>query len=282
MSWDPKNTKKIQPGESLYTKSPIQPAGTIMSFAFLKQPFAFPKEGYIPLFWCSTCKDQLIDYISSLFKYKNTKEASWRQYEQIDLSKTRLLIQNFKTDGYAESMLDLLNQLEEIFDYEKTMLYPVEGSQNALVVEADPNWMKAPPLFSLFTLLLRINSNAIHKVGEPFYKALEAKDKSCAGGDHSPYAIPGIKRIIKYGEREIFGTLENIADNYPIEEYTAKTPNKRVTGIVVTPDMSFHSNSGIVAFSQRNLLPIFPKRWDEFPDVEESWEELLSESKSYV
>ena len=208
------------------------------------------------------CRDMLTDFIFSKVD-RLSKSAVWTIFTRGS---------SLNLNKFAASTLDFLWQIEEVFGYEKTILRPVSlsGSISSrfVAIRGDKNWMKSPPLLSLYTLLIRANRHGFHKPGNKFYTTLEKMKNSTAVHQMDRLlikkAIPGIKKILNFGESNIFGKISNIKRNY---SRRVATTNR-------------HSNSGIVAFSNMGLAEGFPKRWSSIEDVsDKSFSQILRKVK---
>ena len=239
----------------------------------------------VPYNSVTSCRDHITDDMLIHFNAKagepsGTNSVALTHQKDIDLSKFNLYINasSFAKglyDLYALHVLDFLWQIEEIFGFCPTRIYPVESTGIALLIEGDPNWLKAPPLNSLYTLILRSNlipngGTPFHIIGDAFYntinKIVNSSINTVSSSDKLQFreAEKGIKRILKYGHQEIFGTLENIRDNHP-------------EAVFKTGYAMYHSNSGIVAFSSNTLNKNYPQKWRDLPEVNDSFEKLVKD-----
>lgn len=157
-----------------------------------------------------------------------------------------------------EKSIKFLNEFEEELGMEpKSMLYkcidpPEFFKQNGVyLIEGSDRWLIAPPMLSLYTLLIRIGCKHLKKNGN-----WRTTCEKIASGEISQYqnndqyqiqtAMKGINHILKHGDKKIFG--EERAKNYP---------NDIETG-------TLHHYTGIVGFTQRYNPEKFPG-WFSIP-----------------
>ena len=120
-----------------------------------------------------------------------------------------------------ENILDLLHQVESELKIRKTVLYKFSkikqvNPNNTFFVEGSPRWIKSPPMLSFYTLLMRLG--LFHEVGTDYMKSLQdfiSGKLDCYPHDKTilKRAFPGIKRILKHGDKKIF--FKETRHNYP-------------------------------------------------------------------
>jgi hypothetical protein len=207
------------------------------------------------------CKDYLHDAVFNLL-YK-TKKKVWgfcydpKKEKPIGLDAIRLLVTNSQDKKMREkvpAMIEFLNQIESDLKLKKTIVRecadpPLKYRRcGVYYLLGSKRWLKSPPMISLYTLLVRIGFS--HEPGTAYMKTLEGI-KNYKISAYQPedrgrlnYALDGIKRIVKIGDRKIFFT--DIKKNYPKGMHIKK----------------MHDHMGIVAFSSGDTEKFVPK-WHE-------------------
>lgn len=177
------------------------------------------------------CKDFLHDVIYAtihnrwfeVYKFKYNPEV----LPTPCLSKTRLLLTNSKDKKFSQkipAVIDFINQIEDKLDIKKTVSRqcsdPPEGYEKAgvFLFEGSKRWIQAPPMLSLYSLLLRIGF--CHTLGDSFENTIEG----VKSGKIKPYqrrdncwlksVEPALQKIMRLGDRRIFH--KNIKINYPV------------------------------------------------------------------
>ena len=180
-----------------------------------------------PFVWC---KDFLHDAIYATINNKWVEIYKFRFDPSKDplpcMSKIRLLLTNSKDKKFAEkipAVLDFINQIEERLKIKKTIVrkcwLPPESYRKAgvFMFEGSRRWIQAPPMLSLYSLLLRVGF--CHTAGDSFEKTLEG----IKSGKIKPYqkkdghwfknTEPAFEKILRLGDRKIFD--RNMQLNYP-------------------------------------------------------------------
>lgn len=178
-------------------------------------------------------------------------------FHPIDLDLTRVLLANSSDEHFCKkipAVLDFMHQVEEKLGMRKTEVFlcenPPDNYDNGVFfLESSQRWMSAPPLLSLYTLLIRCGF--VHKSGTPFMDTLnDIKDgeidayqeNDC---EYVTQSMPGIKAILGLGYRKFF--FKDIKKNYP-----------RKVDIY-----DIHNDFGIVGFSKgitKNHMPYWHRQ----------------------
>ena len=207
----PSNYKILQ----IYTKG--------LEYALVSSSF----EQCHPFVWC---KDFLQDVIYSTVNQKAIKiynfEFNPNQDPNPSMYKVRLLLANTKDKSFANKIphvLDFINQVEDHLKIKRTTVRrcasPPSGYEKygVFLFEGNKRWLQAPPMISLYSLLLRVGFS--HITGRNFLdtfegvksgeiKAYQKKDSTWLAGTD-----PAFKKILKTGDRKIFH--RDIKHNYP-------------------------------------------------------------------
>jgi hypothetical protein len=230
--------------------------------------YSFVSDDYRQVHPMVYCKDFLHDAIFATVNKNKVSVYSFSYDQKKDIPiprlRTRLAITNSSDPDFGskiENILDLLNQVEKELKfiattvrrcvappqkkYEKCGVYLFEGSKQ---------WMMAPPMLSLFTLLLRVG--ACHKKGTPFKETLQGVESKkipqyqTSDSNFLKTGMVGIERILSEKPSKIFG--RSLVKNYP----------KGLSGGTI------HNNFGIVAFS-RSTTKTWCSHWHpEEPKVD--------------
>lgn len=204
------------------------------------------------------CKDFLQDAIHA--RIINEKRGIHGFYydpsqnKTINLNKTLILVANSEDvllEQRMESCLDFIHQLEDKFSFNtktkilKCLSPPLKYIRSGVFCfEASKRWIIAPPMISMYTLLIRVGLG--HTIGQKFNKTLEKielkeqKPYQHVDGHRIQHAIKSINYIISKGDKKIFGN--KIKDNYP----------KHIKTSVM------HNDLGIIGFSRKltkNKMP---------------------------
>ncbi len=192
--------------------------------------YAFVTKDYRQVHQLVWCKDFLNDVI---YGFLNNKRASiWgfsydpQKHMPIDLECTRLLLTSKRDWDFRKNILKSLafiNAIEKELQmtptkieecYEPPRHYRRSG---VFIFSGSKRWMKAPPMISLYTLLIRVGLG--HDVNQPWFQTMD----DIRSGFMEPYyeedlgillnGQAGIERILKYGDRRLFH--RDIRKNYP-------------------------------------------------------------------
>lgn len=176
------------------------------------------------------CKDFLQDAIAGFLNNKRIQIYSFIYDPSHDiplyLDQTRILITNAQDNSLGskiENCLDFINQIETRMKMKKTTVIecadPPELYKNCGVwlFEGSKRWMKAPPMISLYTLIIRVGFS--HKKGTPFEETfqniIEGKTKLYQKNDKGfiESSQKAFEWFFSYGDRKLF--YPKIASNYP-------------------------------------------------------------------
>jgi hypothetical protein len=166
------------------------------------------------------------------------------------LSRTKIALSNASDKNFVskmDNMVDFINQCEVKLKLKKSRGIlcsnpPKQYKNGIIVLRGSAKWIEAPPMLSLYTLLIRIGF--IHKKGDSYTQTMDA----LINGSVKPYqkndtsylssAKKSVDRILEEGYRKIF--YSDIKRNYP----------KNV-------DIgTLHNSFGIVGFTSKS-----PKQW---------------------
>jgi hypothetical protein len=175
------------------------------------------------------CKDFLHDAVWSML-YGTPIEIYGFKFDPaatpLDLDLTRMLIANSSDEHFhakIANVVEFLNQIETDLKLRRTKAYVCDNPPDEYVpggvflLEGSQRWMNAPPLLSLYTLLVRCGF--VHRIGDNYVTTLD----KISNGEITPYqendqafvkeSRPGIDAILKLGYRKIF--YKDIKRNYP-------------------------------------------------------------------
>lgn len=213
------------------------------------------------------CKDYLQDAVMG---FLNNQQAliygfnyNPKEHLPVCMSAMRVLVANRTKDekyvNQIEACLDFINQIEVQLKMKRTVVYrcthPLEAYKKSgtWLFEGSKRWMAAPPMISLYALLIR--SGVSHTKGVNYKDTIEgiingkiyveySYDKSYISSAKEP-----LERFIKHGDRKIFKAKE-IKDNYPAS--------------LTVNDM--HNRGGIVSYNSKSLQSKLPQWFREFPE----------------
>lgn len=214
------------------------------------------------------CKDFMQDLIWS---YLNNKEIDIYGFKYNpknspapSLSKIRLLVTNFKDHDFGEKLqsnvMPLLHEVEDRLKMPRTVLEkcqttpPIYKKSGVWILNGSKRWLKATPMISFYTLLIRIG--LVHNPANSLEQTLALiKDGKLASYyDHQNRdkimvydAYQGIERIMRLSDRKIFPA--NIRKNYPVT-YGAYSSELTIYNL--------HDRCGIVGFSKGSTENYFP------------------------
>lgn len=209
------------------------------------------------------CKDFLQD---ALWGWYNNKQATIFSFKYdkkkqppLSLDRTRLLVVNHQDKDFrnkVQNSLDLINQFCARMKLKKTKLYEAENSgkhkTGAFLFVGSERWMNAPPMISMFSLLIR--AGCVHVKGNDCMDTLN----KIANGELPKYqqsdqyqvkgAIPAIEKILKWGYRKWFYKENN--KNYPSTASVSYIHGAGVCGL------ASKSTSGVCSYWTRKLKKI--------------------------
>lgn len=191
--------------------------------------YAFVSKDYKQINQFVYCKDFMQDAIQG---YLNGVRADIYSFVYdpstclpLHMDSTRLILSNWRDKQFKAKVpncLDFINQIEEKLKMKKTTMEdcfnppPVYKKAGIWLVEGSKRWMKAPPMISLYTLLLRVGFS--HKAGEDFMKTLDGVQDGTipAYQKHDRSFVQDARKSINWildkGDRRLFHS--NIRKNY--------------------------------------------------------------------
>lgn len=190
-----------------------------------------------------TCKDYVLErHIWANVKMKSLPYGTVYdplKMPELTLDGTSIL---FSTDVDYNKILDLVNQIDEVLGMRPSTYERVESPWKSFqdtYWEGDPRYMHAPPLFGLWTMLLR--NARIYKPGDSWQAALNSnRDYVWA-----PAIVNMINFVVAHGIDEVFG------------------PDKSMNWGPLTPDSANHASGGPYLFATAQSRTNF-RHW-KFP-----------------
>jgi hypothetical protein len=187
------------------------------------------------------------------------------------LKKLRLLVTNYKDpefgDKLIKNVLPLIHSVEDRLKMPRTVLEKCHGTpatykkSGVWILNASRRWLKATPMLSFYTLLVRIGfvhqfedslETTLNKVKEGKIKTYY--DAHCRDKEMIEKALPGILKLMKYSDRKIFPA--NIRRNYPTHFADGKNSVKLSV-------FNVHDRCGVVGFSVGSTRQYFP-HWHKY------------------
>ncbi len=164
----------------------------------------------------------------------------------LDLSRTRLLARFKGKPEFAQmcqASLAFLNEVEESYGLEKTSLVfaGTSGKDQIWMFVGDNYWMQAPPMISLYTLMIRVGLNYQGGGWEEHLKS-----PKLVGSNDKYYLESSKAAIVKLkekGPKNIFA--QAMLDNYPND--------------CTVSDM--HNYSGIKSLASNQIKQAVKKNW---------------------
>lgn len=202
--------------------------------------FAFLSNAYEQCHTFILCKDFLHDIIHANINNIpiNIFNFSYNPYydPKICLKELRLLVKNNSDNQFSDKLKNaiiFLNEIESKLEMKKTVLRSCENK--TWLLKSSKRWMKAPPMISLYVLMLRIGlvhtpnktaKETINDILKQKIKTYQKKDSYLL-----KHSYLGFEKILKIGDNKIF--FKDIKKNY-------------------SPTLSLdciHNSTGILAFS---------------------------------
>jgi len=209
---------------------PLPPNSKILQIYSKGMEYALVSKDYKQCHDFIMCKDFLHDVVFSTLNNKQIGIYKFRFNPLTDprpcLNKIRLLITNSKDKKFAQKIpgcLDFINQIENRMKIKKSIVRncwrPQEPYQSAgvFLFEGSKRWIQAPPMLSLYSLLLRVGlshtigdtfEETIHKIKNGLTKTSQKYDRKWLDG-----IDPAFEKLFRLGDRRIFH--KNIQENYP-------------------------------------------------------------------
>jgi hypothetical protein len=226
------------------------------------------------------CKDFMQDAIHGFLHKTKTQIYNFVYDPAVDapvsLDRTRIMITNWKDAEFGDRvftrLLPTLHEVEGRLGMDKTVVEkcrrvpPRYARSGVWLLDASPRWSSAPPMVSLYTLLVRIGL-----VAAPGDSLQATMDKIKDGTTDSYYseqrqqdrphvrrAEPGITRILNEGDTAIFGA--DMTANYP----SLRRDDKNRQYVTIH---TIHEHFGIVGFSE-NLTKRTCPHWHAKAEAE--------------
>ena len=215
-------------------------------------PFVFCKDFLQDCVW-----GQLYGKVATIFGFTfNPKNDP-----HLDMNKCKLLVTNSADPKEFKNRIEkcvlFINQIEKALHLIRTVAYECElppphyTKCGVFLLESSRRWLEAPPLVSLYTLLIRVGFvyNGTDTFMEHIAKVQEGKISPYQRNDASylKSADKGIKQIMELGYRKIF--YIDPKKNYPEGIQTGVLHNS--TGIV---GFTAGSTKTVVPYWHRNSL----------------------------
>ena len=239
--------------------------------------YALVSEDYRQIHQLIWCKDFIQDAIYGHINQKLVEIYGF-QYDPkicppVYMKQLQLMVTNWKDENFASKIFEncqsFLHEIESRLKIKKTVIEkccnPPARYRKAgvFLLNGSKRWMHAPPMVSLYTLLIRVG--LVHPKGQ---EALETIDQ-VKNGILKPYnwqpakdsdsdviinAYAGIKRILSNGDRRLF--YRDIKRNYPANNYQG----------VPFSVFQMHDHCGMIGFSTARNKEDFP-RWHKLDNT---------------
>ena len=234
--------------------------------------YAFCSKDYVQIHQFVWCKDYMQDVIhatmtgcyASIYGFQYNPETD----PPLDLERTRILLNSYKDHDFESKIFgalsDFVHQIEAELNMGPTVFekaanpHPRYRKSGVFIADGDKRWMAAPPMISLYTLMLRVGM--MHTEGTPFRETIEKMKKgeipsyfhdkenydSNGDGYVLSQADQGINRILKHGDQQIFGS--KLEQNFPKQDHRGNPMSV----------FSIHDSFGMVGFSGSRTKVNFP------------------------
>jgi hypothetical protein len=231
--------------------------------------YALVSEDYRQIHQLVWCKDFIQDAIYGHINKKKVTiygfEYDPATYPPVYLEQTRLMIANWKDANFERKLLEncqeFLHQIESVLSLRKTVIErcknppPRYRKAGVFLLNGSKRWMNAPPMVSLYTLLIRVGF--VHPVGQSAMTTLEQiKAGKLQPYNHHPSkdtdadlvrrVFAGIERILRYGDRRLFH--RDIRLNYPLQKLSGGSFSIH----------TMHDNCGMAGFTSAYNKEDFP------------------------
>jgi len=217
------------------------------------------------------CKDFMHDMIWSYLNNQPIDIYGFKYDPRLSptpsLKKLRLLITNYKDQDFGnkliKNVLPLIHSVEDRLKMPRTVLEKCKTTPTTYmksgvwILNASCRWLKATPMISFYTLLVRIGF--VHQPEDnlemTLIKVKEGKvktyyDNNCRDKEMIEKALPGIYKLMKYSDKKIFQS--NIRENYP--SHFLDGDNSVALSI-----FTVHDKCGVVGFSIGSTRKYFPQ-----------------------
>jgi hypothetical protein len=219
-----------QSAKSIYTRYGLEfsMVGTEKNFAYNFGP----------------CKEYVLDYTLHSITGDGRGSPYFASMKKVSLDEVRIACKG--ANEFALKSLDFINAFEKGINYPLTVIKQASNDKNVLVFCGSPKWFIAPPMVSLYALLIRAGQH--HVIGNDVFKTVKYiidNANRCTDGYNLGQSICAIQAILKYGPEKIFGS--DMKANWPV-------------------GVDIH-NRGILSFGTNVLMEKFPQ-WYEFLKLE--------------
>ena len=251
--------------------------------------FAHVSEDYTKVHQLVWCKDFIQDAIFGTLSKSKVEIYGFEYNPETDppvsLDKTRIMISNWRDLDFEQKLLnnckEFLHDLEDRMQIETKTVFKkcinppaIYRKSGVFILESSPEWIIAPPMVSIYTLMIRIGM--IHTLGESSINTLvKLKNKKLTPINWKPdtkskYGIrhvdndsdflsngwTGLSEILRVGHKKVFG--DSIKDNY-IPQIAESSKNPRIVSVI-------HNSCGLSGFSKKNAKKYFPQ-WHSNEEV---------------
>ena len=210
-------------------------------------PLLFCKEFLLDATW-GTIHNERAALYGFVFDAGSTKTPP------VDLNHCRLLLRNKHDTDFVQSTercIAFLQQLEAEMEIEETSMQVCDDPPKDIPVVAfigSPHWMIAPPMLSLYSLLIRVGMT--YKEGDVWKymeRVADGKVRTTAFTDaqYLRSSLPTIRRLI-ISAGVCFGSSSKLQDNWPLD----------------LEEEILHEDMGIVAFARGKARQFCPQ-WYE-------------------
>lgn len=203
-----------------------------------------------PAYGIGVCKEYILDCTLNSLR-KGHSNGMYNAYRTVSLQEVQLIVCGLQNK--LINSLNLLRSFEDILNMPPTV---VNKAGEGLIFRGNKRWMIAPPMLSLYALLIRsarscdVNKSMDENLNYLYSYVRSDPSSPNYYNDYSKYASLwtdsnsiiqarlGIECILTYGDIKVFGT--NMEENWPA-------------------GTDIH-NRGIIAFSQGHLYKNY-KNW---------------------
>lgn len=176
------------------------------------------------------CKDFLQDTVWAILHntpveiYKFKFDPVKNRFDVNDM--IRILVANESDQFFHQRIpncIEFLNKIETVLHLKKTTVCQCNNPpekylpSGVFLFEGSQRWMSAPPLLSMYTLLMRCGF--VHKIGDDYMITInkiisgETEQYQIYDREYLTSSLPGIRAILELGYRKIF--YRDMKKNYP-------------------------------------------------------------------
>lgn len=198
------------------------------------------KDGQAAYFF-SACKEYMLDYTQiSIRNYLSQRKSDSPQtLDDVDDPGTAGMVYLNELRMAVTNLESVLHALQFVNLYERAIGFPPTVVKRLVdfgyVFCGSKQWFLAPPLLSLYGLLVRNGST--YRSGDTLEETMENLSLTSGAAGYWAYAKSGAELILKHGPNKVFGT--DLAKNW-------NTRNESIHG------------HGIVSFSRNGLVGTYP------------------------